>query len=90
MGTEHGPAETTPVAYFDAPAWVSSLPANTAVVIIGRVRRRFFRAGGQTQSRTEVVARRVIRRTSVTMVRRALRDASATVELAAQEIGVPG
>ena len=30
------------------------------VVVVGHVRRRFFRAGGVTQSRTEVVARDVI------------------------------
>lgn len=31
--------------------------AGTEVVVVGHVRRRFFRAGGVTQSRTEVVAR---------------------------------
>jgi single-strand DNA-binding protein len=30
------------------------------VVVTGRVRRRFFRAGGYTQSRTEVVADAVV------------------------------
>ncbi len=90
IATVDGPAETAPVVYFDAPAWVSSLPDKTAVLIIGRVRRRFFRFGGQTQSRTEVVARRVIRQTSVTTARRALREAGAAVEIAAYELGVPG
>jgi len=36
------------------------LEAGTDVVVIGEVRRRFFRAGGSTQSRTEVVATAVI------------------------------
>jgi len=31
------------------------------VVVVGHVRRRFFRAGGATQSRTEVVAHKVVR-----------------------------
>jgi single-strand DNA-binding protein len=29
-------------------------------VVVGRVRRRFYRAGGATQSRTEVVAETVV------------------------------
>jgi single-strand DNA-binding protein len=86
--TERGPAESAPVVYFDAPAWVSSLPAKTPVLIVGRVRRRFFRSGAQTQSRTEVVAHRVIRQTSVTLARRALREAGVTVEDAAEQLGV--
>ena len=31
------------------------------VVVVGTVRRRFFRAGGATQSRTEVLADKVVR-----------------------------
>jgi len=31
-------------------------------VVIGHVRRRFFRAGGVTASRTEIVADKVVRR----------------------------
>jgi len=30
------------------------------MLVVGRVRRRFFRAGGSTQSRTEVVAEAVV------------------------------
>jgi single-strand DNA-binding protein len=50
-----GPAETVPVVWFDAPA-SAVCEVDEQVVVIGRVRRRFFRAGGATQSRTEVVA----------------------------------
>ncbi|MBI2710177.1 MAG: single-stranded DNA-binding protein [Actinobacteria bacterium] len=53
------PAETVPVAWHGKP-----LPAAVAlgapVLVTGRVRRRFFRAGGATQSRTEVVADAVV------------------------------
>ena len=35
--------------------------AGDEVVVVGHVRRRFFRAGGATQSRTEVVAHKVVR-----------------------------
>lgn len=51
---------SVPVAWFDAGAAADALGAGTAVVVAGHVRRRFFRAGGVTQSRTEVVAARVI------------------------------
>ena len=46
-------AESVPVAWFDQPF---AGAAGDEVVVVGRVRRRFFRAGGVTQSRTEVVA----------------------------------
>ena len=35
--------------------------AGDDVLVVGHVRRRFFRAGGATQSRTEVVASAVVR-----------------------------
>ncbi len=51
-----GRAESVPVTWVDAPDRVLRLAAGTEVVVTGRVRRRFFRAGGATASRTEVVA----------------------------------
>jgi single-strand DNA-binding protein len=53
-------AESVPVVYFDAPASVAGLDASEEVVVVGRVRRRFFRTAGGTQSRTEVVADHVV------------------------------
>jgi single-strand DNA-binding protein len=55
-----GPAESVPVAWPSPPAAAEGWPAGHAVVVVGRVRRRFFRAGGVTQSRVEVVAQRVV------------------------------
>lgn len=55
-----GAAESVPVAWFDPPASAASLKAGTEVVVSGRVRRRFFRAGAATASRTEVVAIAVV------------------------------
>lgn len=52
------PADTVPVVWRDPPASVESLDTDDDVVVVGRVRRRFFRAGGVTQSRTEVEAER--------------------------------
>jgi single-strand DNA-binding protein len=72
---DEGPAEPVPVAWFDAPAWATALDAGAPVVVVGRVRRRFFRSGGATQSRTEVVASKVIRASSVTKVRAAIDEA---------------
>ena len=57
---EGAAAESVPVTWLDPPAKASTLDRGTAVVVTGRVRRRFFRAGGATASRTEVVADAVI------------------------------
>jgi len=54
------PTETVPVAWFDPPAAAAKLADGAAVMVVGRVRRRFFRAGGATASRTEVVADTVV------------------------------
>ena len=51
-----GPTESVPVVWADPPAAAAAWSAGDDVVVLGRVRRRFFRAGGTTQSRTEVVA----------------------------------
>jgi single-strand DNA-binding protein len=55
-----GRAETVPVVWPSAPASATELEVGAAVVVVGRVRRRFYRVGGGTQSRTEVVADRVV------------------------------
>ncbi|MGH9094200.1 MAG: hypothetical protein ACRDXE_03470, partial [Acidimicrobiales bacterium] len=85
MRPAEGPAETAPVAWFDAPAWASTLAADTPVVVIGRVRRRFFKAGGGTQSRTEVVAERVVPGGSRKRATTALAEASARLEAVAAD-----
>ena len=58
--SETGRAESVPVVWFDAPAVAEDYDVDEKVVVVGRVRRRFFQAGGTTQSRTEVVAERVV------------------------------
>ena len=57
-----------PVAWF-APARLPALGKGDEVVVVGAVRRRFFRAGGATMSRTEVVASTVARSGSRTAER---------------------
>jgi single-strand DNA-binding protein len=82
--SETGRAESVPVVWFDAPASASDYDVDEKVVVVGRVRRRFFQAAGRTQSRTEVVADAVVptRQTkranaAVEKARRTLVDASA-------------
>lgn len=70
-----GPAEAVPVQWSDPPGWALGLEAGTTVAVLGRVRRRFFRSGGTTQSRTEVVARRVVRASARTRVRALVEEA---------------
>ncbi len=53
-------AETVPVVWMGAPASAADHDVDERLVVIGRVRRRFYRAGGSTQSRTEVVAEAVV------------------------------
>ena len=57
---EDGPAESVPVTWPDPPASASTWTAGEELIVTGRVRRRYFRAGGSTQSRTEVVANRAV------------------------------
>lgn len=68
---------SVPVAWFEPGAAADRLDAGTPVVVTGHVRRRFFRAGNVTQSRTEVVASRVIvdgRPAAVTRLRTLVAD----------------
>lgn len=53
-------AESVPVVWFNAPGLIDRLAAGDWVAVVGRVRRRFFRAAATTQSRTEVVAERLV------------------------------
>lgn len=59
--SDGGKAESVPVAWPDAPVTADRFEPGAEVVVVGRVRRRFFRAGGSTGSRTEVVASSVLK-----------------------------
>jgi single-strand DNA-binding protein len=87
VGRSDQAADVVPVAFFDPPATVSGLEAGQALLAIGRVRRRFFRVGGSTQSRTEVVAEHVVPMASVQEVRALLGRAAALVAGACSEAG---
>ena len=75
-------ADSVPVVWHDAPAAAVALDTGDEVVVVGHVARRFFRAGGATQSRTEVVASTVVSVRSTKRVDSALRQAAAVLEAA--------
>jgi hypothetical protein len=56
-----GPAATSvPVAWWDPPGWVETVDVDDPLVVVGALRRRFYRPGvGGVGSRVEVEARMV-------------------------------
>jgi single-strand DNA-binding protein len=81
-GRDGAPATSVPVVWFAPPAGAAAadLPAEAEVVVVGSVRRRFFRANGTTQSRTEVVADRVLPARRAKAAEKAVLDALAGAE----------
>jgi single-strand DNA-binding protein len=75
-----GGTETVPVVWDDAPARALDLDVDAEVVATGRVRRRWFRSGGATQSRTEVVAAEVLPARSTKRVAKVVGDALAAAD----------
>ena len=73
-----GVRSNAPVAWFDPPrsSPVLHWKAGEEVLVLGSVRRRFYRAGGATQSRTEVVASQVVKASSARSVDRLLSEAA--------------
>jgi hypothetical protein len=59
-GDERRRADSVGLSWFDAPEWVGGLEAGAELVVVGRVRRRFFHSGTGLQSRTEVVVDRAV------------------------------
>jgi single-strand DNA-binding protein len=58
---DRGATNAVPVAWPDpSPSALARVGEGVDIVVVGAVRRRFFRVGGATQSRTEVVAESVI------------------------------
>ena len=69
---EELPMETVPVVWLNPQAAAVKFGEGDDVVVIGRVRRRFFRAGGTTATRTEVHADSVLSARSGVRIRSAL------------------
>jgi single-strand DNA-binding protein len=76
---EEGAAESVPVAWLAAPAAAHAWAEGEEVLVVGRVRRRFFTAGGSTQSRTELVASMGVPTRQAARARRLMADAEATL-----------
>ncbi len=73
-------AEGVPVVWLGAPASAADHDVDETVVVVGRVRRRFYRAGDATQSRTEVVADVVVPTRHTKRARAALDGARARLD----------
>ena len=73
-------AESVPVVWIEAPARAEELAVDETVTVVGRVRRRFFKVGGSTQSRTEVVADLVAPARQRKRARSAILDAQARLD----------
>ena len=69
---------TVPVSWPDPPA-ATALGPGSEVLVVGSVRRRFFRAGGTTQSRTEVLAASVTAASRRSTVSKLLAAAAADI-----------
>jgi len=65
-------ADSVPVAWFDPKMSQFDLQEDQRLVVVGRVARRFFQTASGVQSRTEVVAERVIPATKKSSIRTAL------------------
>lgn len=70
-----------PVSCWNPAAWVEALTPGDEIVVVGRVRRRFFRAGGATASRVELEADVVARAGDRRRVQAALRRAASALAL---------
>lgn len=74
--------EVVPISWHAAShSMIDKLEPGSEVVVTGRVRRRFFRVGGATQSRTEVLAAAVVLARQARGVDKALSAALATGDL---------
>ncbi len=76
-----GQADTVPVVWFDPPERALRFDQGDDIVAVGRVRRRFFRSGGATVSRTEVVVTTLVSARAPARVRTAISDALESISL---------
>ena len=69
-----------PVSCWNPAGWVETLEPGEEIVVVGRVRRRFFRAGGATASRVELEADVISRANDRRRVQSAVRRVNAALE----------
>ena len=71
---------SVPVSWVDPPSKaLDPIEQGLDVVVVGTVRRRFFRSGGSTQSRTEVVVDAIVPARRTKQVRTLVSDTAARV-----------
>jgi hypothetical protein len=75
--TDGEPSSRVPVMVLDTAV---QLEPDDRVVVVGQVRKRFFRSGAGTQSRTEVVASRIVPTRRRVQARRAIEGAVQQLE----------
>jgi single-stranded DNA-binding protein len=73
-------ATSVPVTVWDPPAWVETLAAGDPVVVVGRMRRRFYQRPGGVGSRVDVEAELVGRARDRRRIDAALRRADQALE----------
>ena len=74
-----GGTSSVPVSWFEPTALADSLRPGDARIVVGYLRCRFFRTAAATQSRTEVVAQRVVAAARRAQVARALDEVAAAI-----------
>jgi len=78
--TADGKATSVPVTVWDPPAWVESVAAGDVLVVVGRLRRRFYQRPGGLGSRVDVEAELVGRARDRRRIDAALRRAYEALE----------
>jgi hypothetical protein len=73
-------ATSVPVTVWDPPAWVDTLAAGDRIVVVGRIRRRFYQRPGGVGSRVDVEAELVGRARDRRRLDAALRKADEALE----------
>jgi single-stranded DNA-binding protein len=74
-------ATSVPVTVWDPPAWLESLEPGDAVVVVGKLRRRFYQRAGGTGSRVDVEAELIGRARDRRRIDAALRKAESALDV---------
>ena len=75
-----GRATSVPVTVWDPPAWLETLEAGVPVIVVGRLKRRFFQRPGGVGSRVDLEADLVGRAGDTRKIATAYRKAIAALE----------
>jgi single-strand DNA-binding protein len=85
-----GTPDAVPVALFEPSVEALEWEPGEQLLVVGRVRRRFFRVGPSTQSRTEVVAEKVVPIAQHDGARLALTSVTPVIDGVLEELQAPG